>query len=198
MFTGLIEETATVQAVRSNGHGRTITIRTTKAFLRDAKIDDSIAVNGTCLTIVRKTALSFTVDAVEETLKKTTTGALRVGSKVNLEKALKFSDRMGGHLVLGHVDTTGTIESIGKKSPGWLLTIGFAPEYARYVVPVGSIAVDGISLTVAEKKEGSVVLAIIPHTMEKTSLGTKKRGERVNIEFDYLGKYIEQFLNEKR
>jgi riboflavin synthase len=198
MFTGLIEEIGSVQSVRSNGGGKSLTIRTKKSFLLDAKIDDSIAVNGTCLTIVRKTAVSFTVDAVEETLKKTTTGALRVGSLVNLERALKFSDRLGGHFVLGHVDTTGTIAGIAKKSPGWMFEIEFEAEFRKYVIPVGSIAVDGISLTVAEKKEGSVLLAIIPHTVEKTTLGSKKTGEKVNIEFDYFGKYIEQFINAKQ
>ncbi len=198
MFTGLIEEVGVVQNMRSTGQGETITIKTPKVFLAGAKIDDSIAVSGTCLTIVRKTTTSFTAEAVEETLKKTTLGFLRVGSKVNLERALKFSDRLGGHFVLGHVDTTGTITSISKKTLSWLFEVEFDPQFKKYIIPVGSIAVDGISLTVAEKKKGTILLSIIPHTMKKTTFGMKKVGDKVNLEFDYLGKYIEQFLEVKK
>ena len=193
MFTGLIEEMGVVQTVRSSGQGKSITIKSSKEFLKDTKVDDSISVSGTCLTVVRKTGTSFTAEAVEETLKKTSIGSLKTGSKVNLERALRFSDRLGGHFVLGHIDTTGTITSIAKKTLSWLFEVEYDGKFQKYVIPVGSIAIDGISLTVAEKKEGKVVLSIIPHTMEKTTFGIKKVGDKVNIEFDYFGKYIAQF-----
>ena len=195
MFTGLIEEIGVVHSIHATGQGKTLTLKASKVFLKDAKIDDSISVNGTCLTIIRKTATGFTVEAVEETLKKTTTGSLRNGSRVNLERAMRFSDRLGGHIVLGHIDTTGVIASIAKRTLSWMFEVEFDSSFQKYVIPVGSIAVDGISLTVAEKKPGRVIFSIIPHTMEKTTFGSKKTGDRVNIEFDYLGKYIEQFLD---
>ena len=194
MFTGIIEEVGTIQSIRNSGKGKVVTVRSTKKFLGDVRIDDSISVSGTCLTVIRRTPTVFTVEAVEETLKKTTTGSLRTGGKVNLEKAVKMSDRLGGHLVLGHVDTVGTIIAIVPQTLSWMFEVEFSPEYMKYVIPVGSISFDGISLTVAERKLSSVVVAIIPHTMEKTIFGMKKKGDRVNIEFDLVGKYIEQFL----
>lgn len=197
MFTGIVEETGTIQSVRNSGKGKVLTVRATKKFLSDIRIDDSISVSGTCLTVVRRTPLFFTVEAVEETLKKTTTGSLRAGNAVNLEKAMKMSDRLGGHLVLGHVDTTGTIIRITPQTLSWMFEVEFPPEHMKYVIPVGSIAIDGISLTVAERRSSSVVVAIIPHTMEKTIFGVKKKGDRVNLEFDLIGKYIEQFLRKE-
>jgi riboflavin synthase len=197
MFTGIVEEIGTLHSIRNSGKGRVLVVRVGKKFLNDVGIDDSISVSGTCLTVIRKTPTMFTAEAVEETLKKTTTGSLRIGSKVNLEKAMKMSDRLGGHLVLGHVDTVGTINAIVPQTLSWMFEVEFPPEYMKYVIPVGSISLDGISLTVAERKQSSVVVAIIPHTMEKTIFGIKKKGDKVNIEFDLIGKYIEQFLQKK-
>jgi riboflavin synthase len=194
MFTGIIEEIGTIQSARNSGKGKVLVIRTLKKFLDDVRIDDSISVSGTCLTVIRRTQYAFMVEAVEETLKKTTTGSLRIGNKVNLEKAMKMSDRLGGHLVLGHVDTVGKIINIDPQTLSWMFEVEFPPEHMKYVIPVGSIAFDGISLTVAERRKSSVVVAIIPHTMEKTIFGIKKKGDLVNIEFDLIGKYIEQFL----
>ncbi len=197
MFTGIVEEIGTIQSIRNSGKGKVLAVRAVKKFLNDVGIDDSISVSGTCLTVIRKTPTTFTSEAVEETLKKTTTGSLRVGSKVNLEKAMKMSDRLGGHLVLGHVDTVGTISKIVPQTLSWMFEVEFPPEYMKYVIPVGSISLDGISLTVAERRQSSVVVAIIPHTMEKTIFGIKKKGDSVNIEFDLIGKYIEHFLQKK-
>ncbi|MGD0337694.1 MAG: riboflavin synthase [Bacteroidota bacterium] len=194
MFTGIVEEIGLIQSARNSGKGKVLVVRAARKFLSDVRIDDSISVSGTCLTVIRKTSTTFVVEAVEETLKKTTTGSLRVGSKVNLEKAIKLSDRLGGHLVLGHVDTVGTIINITPQTLSWMFEVEFPLEYMKYVIPVGSIAFDGISLTVAERRASSVVVAIIPHTMEKTIFGIKKKGDHVNIEFDLIGKYIEQFL----
>jgi riboflavin synthase len=197
MFTGIVEEIGTIQSIRNSGKGKVLMVRVVKKFLNDVGIDDSMSVSGTCLTVIRKTPTTFTAEAVEETMKKTTTGSLRVGSKVNLEKAMKMSDRLGGHLVLGHVDTVGTISKIVPQTLSWMFEVEFPLEYMKYVIPVGSISLDGISLTVAERRQSSVVVAIIPHTMEKTIFGIKKKGDRVNIEFDLIGKYIEQFLRKK-
>jgi riboflavin synthase len=197
MFTGIVEEIGTMQGIRNSGKGKVLVVRALKKFLNDVGIDDSISVSGTCLTVIRKTPTTFTAEAVEETLKKTTTGSLRVGSKVNLEKAMKMSDRLGGHLVLGHVDTVGTISNIVPQTLSWMFEVEFPPEYMKYVIPVGSISLDGISLTVAERRQSSIVVAIIPHTMEKTIFGIKKKGDTVNIEFDLIGKYIEQFLKKE-
>ncbi len=198
MFTGIVEEIGLIQSARNSGKGKVLVVRAARKFLSDVCVDDSISVSGTCLTVIRKiSTTTFMVEAVEETLKKTTTGSLRVGSKVNLEKAIKLSDRLGGHLVLGHVDTVGTIINITPQTLSWMFEVKFPPKHMKYVIPVGSIAFDGISLTVAERRASSVVVAIIPHTMEKTIFGIKNKGDRVNIEFDLIGKYIEQFLRKE-
>ncbi len=197
MFTGIVEEIGTIQSVRNSGKGKVLVVRAIKKYLSDVKVDDSISMSGTCLTVIQKTPTTFMVEAVEETLKKTTTGLLHAGSKVNLEKAVKLSDRLGGHLVLGHVDTVGIIINIAPQTLSWMFEVEFPPEQMKYVIPVGSIAIDGISLTIAERRRSSVIVAIIPHTMEKTIFGMKKKGDRVNIEFDLIGKYIEQFLRKE-
>ncbi len=194
MFTGIVEEIGIVQAVRSSGQGRVLTVRTGRNFMSDVHVDDSISVNGACLTVVRRTATSFTADAVEETLKKTTTGGLRTGRKVNLEKAMRMSDRLGGHLVLGHVDAVGTVVGIVPRKLEHMFTVEIPAEFMKYVIPVGSVALDGVSLTVAERRPSTIAVAIIPHTMKNKILGLIKKGDTVNIEFDLIGKYVEQFL----
>lgn len=197
MFTGLVEEVGTVRRiVRTRGsviffiEGR----RTGKSL----KSNDSIAVDGTCLTVIRRKKSVFEVQAVEETLKKTTLGRLSVSSRVNLERPLTANGRMGGHFVLGHVDGIGTIERIDRRKSSWMFWIRVAHKHRRFLIPVGSVAVNGVSLTVASLKAGSFGVSIIPHTWKVTTFGKLQAGDRVNIEFDMLGKYVDQLLRGRR
>lgn len=194
MFTGLIEEIGIIQSVQPIGNGKRFEI-SAKSILDDAKVDDSIAVNGCCLTAVKVTADGFSAEAVEESLKKTTLGNLKTGSKVNLERAMRLTDRLGGHFVLGHVDGVGTIQSIQQRSASWWVGVKLPESLMKYCIPVGSIAVDGISLTIAEIKNDMIYLSIIPHTWTHTILYLKKTGDAVNIETDMIGKYIEKFFH---
>ncbi|MCC6549891.1 MAG: riboflavin synthase [Ignavibacteriaceae bacterium] len=189
MFTGLIEETGVISRIQNAGLGRKITINSS-VVTADMKTGDSINVSGACQTVVSFSEKEFTVEAVEETLKKTTFGLFKQGDRVNLERSLLPTTRLGGHFVSGHVDTRGEIASIQKLSNSWLITVRYPVEFAKYIVPVGSIAIDGISLTVAEKGEEWFRVAIIPHTWQATTIGERKSGEAVNLEFDLLGKYI--------
>lgn len=193
MFTGLIEEIGIIKSVQPVGDGKRFEIAA-KKILDDVKVDDSIAVSGCCLTAVKVTAGSFTAEAVEESLKKTTLGNLEPGSKVNLERAMRLSDRLGGHLVLGHVDGVGTIKSIQQRSASHWIGVKIPPQLMKYCIPVGSVAVDGISLTIAEIKNDIIYLSIIPHTWDHTILSLKKSGGEVNIETDMIGKYVEKFF----
>jgi riboflavin synthase len=195
MFTGLIEDIGRITAIKKIGDGVRFTI--THNSLDDIRIDDSIAVNGCCLTAVAVQSNSFEVEAVEETLKKTTLGEFAVGSEVNLERAMRLSDRLGGHLVLGHVDGVGQILSIEERSTSWWITVEIHAELEKYLIHVGSIAIDGISLTVAELEENKVSVSIIPHTWQVTTLGQRRAGDRVNIEADLIGKYVEKLLTRK-
>lgn len=193
MFTGLIEETGRVTAVQTIGNGLRFTIAA-EYVMDDLNIDASIAVNGVCQTVVSHNSNTFDVVAVEETLKKTTLGNFRTGKTVNLERAMKLSDRLGGHLVQGHVDTRGTLIRLEAQSTSHLLTIRFPVEYNRYLIPVGSICMDGISLTCARVEHDTFTVAIIPHTWSKTTVHELRVGSEVNLEFDLLGKYIEKML----
>lgn len=191
MFTGIIQEIGTLSAVKKVGGGIHIGVRAPESA-RELKVDDSVSVNGVCQTVIQKRGSVFTVEAVEETLSKTTLGLLAVSSRVNLELPVRLNDRLGGHLVQGHVDCVGTIGEVAKKASSWLITVHFPEEFNRYVIPVGSIAIDGISLTVAATTPGTLTVSIIPHTLEKTTLGSAERGRKVNLEFDLMGKYIEK------
>ena len=192
MFTGLIEDIGKITALEKMGDGIRFTIESDK--LNDIQIDDSIAVNGCCLTAVAVRANSFQVEAVEETLKKTTLGGFNVGTQVNLEQAMRLSDRLGGHLVLGHVDGIGHIVSIEERSTSWWVTAEIPSELEKYLIHVGSITIDGISLTVAELANNKVSVSIIPHTWQVTTLGQRRVGDTVNIEADLIGKYVEKLL----
>lgn len=192
MFTGIIEEIGTITAIRPLHGGREIDIQCT--FTEGIDIDDSIAVQGVCQTVIRKSGNVFTVQAVEETLRKTTFGSLKAGEQVNLERCLTLNQRIDGHIVQGHVDVTGTINAIEREGANWLITIGFPDEWKPYIVGRGSIAVDGISLTVARDLSHAFMLAIIPYTWEQTTLHRRKTGDPVNLEFDILGKYVVKFL----
>lgn len=196
MFTGLIEEIGTIRGISPIGNGRKITVEC-KKVLEGSKIDDSIAINGACQTVVSLDSNSFTVVAVEETIKKSTLGSLKIGAKVNLERAMRLSDRLGGHLVQGHVDTVGKVSSIEKQTASTLYRVSYEPEFSKYLVHAGSITVNGISLTTASVDSKSFMLSIIPHTFENTTLKFVKIGDNVNLEFDILGKYVDKILSSK-
>ncbi len=197
MFTGLIQDIGTIINVVPSGGGRHLSVRSA-ALARQLAISDSVAINGVCQTVVKSHGDLFEVIAVEETLKKTTFGDLHVSQRVNLELPLRLNDRLGGHLLQGHVDLATTICSIRKLETGILFGVEIPPAYIHYIVPTGSIAIDGVSLTVAELLESSIRVAIIPHTMEKTIFQYYKSGDRVNIEFDVIGKYVERLLGKGR
>jgi riboflavin synthase len=193
MFTGLVEEIGQIAGVEAVGTSRRLTIRANK-ILEDAKIDDSICVSGVCLTVVARAENSFQVQTVDETLRKTTLGSLRQGSRVNLERALRPTDRLGGHFVQGHVDGVGRIADFIPQAAGKLLVVELSQELLRHVIPHGSIALDGVSLTVARLEEPKVTIALIPHTLSQTTLGERRTGDELNVEPDLLGKYVERLL----
>ncbi len=192
MFTGIIEEIGTITSIRKKGDGIVLSVKAPKSS-KELKIDSSIAISGVCETVVAKKGNVVDVVAVEETLKKTTLGNLKKNSKVNLELPIRFNARLGGHLVLGHVDSFGSVTAIEQRSTSWMFSIKIPKQFLKYVVPVGSIAVDGVSLTIAELEKDIVRISIIPHTMEHTIFGSYQPGTEVNLEFDIVGKYIERF-----
>lgn len=193
MFTGIVEEVGTLlDAVDSSG-SRIFRISSTKC-LRELHVGDSISVDGVCLTVIEHDSSSFQVEAVEETLKKTSLGRWRAGNRVNLELPLRFNDRLGGHLVLGHVDTVGRVERVETRDDSWMFYISFPDKFTKYVIPVGSIAVNGVSLTVAERQSDMVGVSIIPHTWANTTFQYLSMNDAVNIEFDLLGKYAVSLL----
>jgi riboflavin synthase len=196
MFTGIIEELGTVAGMDSKPTGARLRVRC-KTVLDDAREGSSIAVNGVCLTAVDLEADSFAADLAPETLRRTNLGALRSGSLVNLERPLLAAGRLSGHVVQGHVDGTGEflgLEPLGEDN--WWLRIRIPPELDRYVVYKGSLAIDGISLTVAAIEDRVVSVTIIPHTWELTTLRGYKSGDLVNLECDILAKYVEKMMGE--
>jgi riboflavin synthase len=195
MFTGIIEELGHVRAVVPRAGGARIAIEATKV-LDDAEIGASISVNGCCLTVVARGENYWEADVVVETLQRTNLGALAPGDPVNLERPVRLSDRLGGHVVQGHVDAVATIATREQQSDGSVLVRFLAPaDLLRYVVHKGSITVDGISLTVAALHDDGFSVAVIPHTLEVTTLGTKGAGGTVNLEADVLAKYVERLLD---
>jgi riboflavin synthase len=197
VFTGIITEIGTVERTERMGGGVRLAIRA-PGSAAELHVNDSVAVNGACQTVVTMDRSLFRVETVEETLLKTTLGELTNGSRVNLELPVRLSDRLGGHLVAGHVDSVGVVEEIVSQASSQLVHISYPREFSRYLIPVGSIAVDGISLTVARLEGNVFVVSIIPHTLEHTTLGSARRGTRVNLEFDMVGKYIERLVTEGR
>jgi riboflavin synthase len=194
MFTGIVEELGRVKAVIPDDGGARIEIEATKV-LDDARIGDSIAVNGCCLTVVERADNWWAADAVTETLERTTLGALHAGDPINLERPVRLQDRLGGHIVQGHVDGVGCVaEQVALPDGSSRITIEAPPEVLRYVVEKGSIAVDGISLTVASLAPTRFDIAVIPHTLAVTTLGARRLGARVNIEVDVLAKYVERLF----
>jgi len=196
MFTGLVEEKGILTDKLPTGDGFQFTIKASK-IMDDLQIGSSIAVNGCCLTVVKKTNDSFSVDTIEETLKKTNLGVLKQGDKVNLERPLRADARLGGHFVLGHIDTIGRVEDVKELSNSHWMTISFKEEFKHYLIYVGSIAIDGVSMTVAELKANTFSVGIIPHTWKETIFADKKIGDTVNLEFDVLGKYVERIMEGK-
>lgn len=194
MFTGIVEEMGAVRAVTPHATGVRFGFDA-RTVLEDAQIGGSIAVNGCCLTVVVLGEGCWEADAVEETLRRTALGELQTGSRVNLERPVRLMDRLGGHLVQGHVDAVGTVERLEREADDSLrIAIAVAPEVLRYVVEKGSISVDGVSLTVAAVGRAHFSVALIPHTQSVTTLGTKLVGNRVNLETDVLAKYVERLM----
>ncbi len=193
MFTGLIQEIGEVRALDRRGDAATLTIGSTMAR-RDLVLGESIAVNGACLTVVRWDSSAFTVDVSPETLDCTTLGSLRPGTRVNLERALKLSDRLGGHLVTGHIDSIGTVQQRFQQHNAVCFEFSACPQTMRYLVAKGSVAIDGISLTVNRVDAASFAVTVIPHSLEQTCLKERHKGDQVNIETDLIGRYVERLL----
>lgn len=193
MFTGIIEGLGTIAAIRPAGQGRRFSI-TSDFDLTGSRIGDSIAVNGACLTAVKLEGRRFSVDVSPETLDRSVLGKIKVGERVNLERALRLSDRVDGHLVSGHVDGIGTLNERKTLANAILITFKVPAALARYMIEKGSVAVDGTSLTINRCDNTSFDVSIIPHTAALTTIGLKKVGDAVNIETDMIGKYVERFV----
>ena len=193
MFTGLVEATAQVRRVEPDGDGVRLEVETPLAA--ELSHGDSIAVNGVCLTAVEPDGRRFRADVMSETLRRSSLGPLGEGDSVNVELALRASDRLGGHMVQGHVDGTGTVESVTEEGFARVVRIACDPALLRYVVEKGSIAVDGVSLTVASVDESGFAVSLIPETLERTTLGDAAPGRLVNLEVDVLAKYVEKLVN---
>lgn len=193
MFTGIIEEVGTVQAVQHSGNSSFIKIQAQKV-LEDVHLGDSIAVNGVCLTVTESDRNTFRADVMNETLERSSLGSLKKGSPVNLERAMSANGRFGGHIVSGHIDGTGIVSAIKNDGIAVWYTINTTPEIMRYIIEKGSVAIDGISLTVARVTDSSFSVSIIPHTAEQTILSYKKTGDIVNLENDIVGKYVEKLI----
>jgi riboflavin synthase len=196
MFTGIVEEMGVVKGLEKSLAGTRLTLLA-QTVMDDLTQGASVSVNGACLTVVAKEAREFAVDLSPETLSVTTLGKLTAGTPVNLERAMKVSDRLGGHLVAGHVDGVGTIRSRRQESNAIVLTIEAPDEILRYCVPKGSVTIDGISMTVNEVAARTFSVAVIPHTAKVTTLGLMKEGDQVNLESDLIGKYVERLLQER-
>ena len=193
MFTGIIEGLGTIAAIAASGQGSRMTIAA-DFDLDGTRIGDSIAVNGACLTAVTLSDRRFSVDVSPETLKRSVLGKIKIGERVNLERALRLSDRLDGHLVSGHVDGTGVLRERKTLANAIVITYTVPPNLGRYMIEKGSVAVDGTSLTINRVDASSFDVSIIPHTAGLTTIGLKKVGDAVNIETDVIGKYVERFM----
>lgn len=194
MFTGIVEALGTVVSVEKRGRDRRIVIEAPARFLKSAKLGDSIACGGVCLTVAGKRANRFTADVSVETLEATTAGAWRKGSRINLEPALTLAKPLGGHLVSGHVDGTGRLAGREVEARSVRMTFALPKSLIRYVARKGSICVDGVSLTVNEAGEGGFGVNIVPHTLRHTTLGGLAPGDPVNLEVDLIARYLERLL----
>lgn len=197
MFSGIVEEAAKVTAIEKDQENLHITLRC--SFVNELKIDQSVSHNGVCLTVVKKTADTYTVTAIQETLLKSNLGLLRVGSEVNLERSMKMDGRLDGHIVQGHVDQTAICTAVSEAEGSWYYTFGYEPAQDDYMtVEKGSVCVNGVSLTVVNSKDKSFQVAIIPYTYEHTNFHEFKVGTTVNLEFDIIGKYIARIVRGMR
>lgn len=193
MFTGIIEGKGKILRVEYRGEAKRLAIEL-PPHLTEAQLGDSISINGVCLTIVEKGGQISKFDLSEETIKRSVLGDLKEGDPVNLERALRLNDRLGGHFVTGHIDGIGVITEKKREREFVNLRVRVPDNVSKYVVPKGSIAIDGISLTVNECRGNEILLTLIPYTLEKTTLMDKRNGDRVNLEADILGKYVEKLL----
>ncbi len=191
MFTGIIEEIGRIKRIQMGGKSCVLTVEA-KTVLSDVHIGDSIAVNGTCLTVCSFDGSSFSADVMPETMRRTNLGSLQSGSLVNLERAMAANGRFGGHIVSGHIDGTGRLVSLRRDDNAVWVTIAASAEILRYIVEKGSIAIDGISLTVARVTANDFAVSVIPHTGAETTLLQKKAGDVLNLECDIVGKYVEK------
>ena len=196
MFTGIIEEIGKIKSVKSGSNSVSLSIEASK-ILSDVKLGDSIAVNGVCLTVTSFTSRSFTADVMPESMKRTNLGSLNIGTKVNMERALRVGDRLGGHMVSGHIDGLGEITETKKDDNAIWVTISTSSKILKYIIEKGSIAIDGISLTVAYVDNKCFKVSIIPHTQDETTLCSLTIGTKVNLENDLTAKYIEKFIYHK-
>ena len=197
MFTGIIEETGKIRTITKGAGSVRLTVVAGKV-LEDLKIGDSINTNGICLTVVSFDKDSFTTDVMQETMRRTNLGHLNNGHNVNLERALRLNDRLGGHILSGHIDGTGTIKRIWKEDNAIWLTVYADGSLMKYIVEKGSVALDGISLTVARVDDSSFDVSVIPHTHVVTTIFQKKAGDTLNIECDLIAKYIEKISSPGR
>ena len=194
MFTGIVEGVGEIRNIVRAGPGAICTVRV-PSFISDCRPGDSLSVDGVCLTVTSMKGDLFALDVSGETLARSTLGSLKQGSMVNLERALRLSDRLGGHLVSGHVDGTGSIDKIAKLQGSWVIGITIDKDLSRYLIEKGSVAVDGMSLTVNRCSGRSFEITVVPHTALVTTISKKRHGDRVNIEVDMSSKYIEKFLS---
>lgn len=195
MFTGIVSALGTVTNIENGANSSKLTIES-KGFFVDIKLGDSILVNGCCLTAVSNTADQFTVDVMKQTLSVTNIGKLKVGDQVNLEKAMLISDRLGGHIVQGHIDALATLVEINDGSDWYEIIFEVPQNYLKYIQAQGSITLNGVSLTVAKLDDGKAQLSVwlIPETLKRTNLGNLKIGDQVNLEVDVLAKYVERIM----
>jgi riboflavin synthase len=196
MFTGIVEELGSVEAVERQGDAVRLTVRA-DTVLEDVHLGDSIAVNGCCLTVAATDGRTWTADVMQETLDKTSLGALEHGSRVNLERAVTPSTRLGGHIVQGHVDGTASVRRRTPSEHWELVELDLPRDLSRYLVPKGSITVDGISLTVVEVGEDWFSVSLIPETLARTTLGSRQPGDVVNLEVDVVAKYVEKMVSNR-
>ena len=194
MFTGIIEGLGTIAGIRSSGQGKRLTVEADFS-LDQTKIGDSISVSGACLTAVKIDGKRFEVDVSPETLQITTFGQAKVGERLNIERALRLSDRIDGHLVSGHIDGVGIVKKRESLSNAIIVTIGVDESLTQYMIAKGSVAMDGISLTINARESDNFSVSVIPHTAQLTTIGFKNKGDRVNIETDMIGKYVERFIS---
>ena len=194
MFTGIIEEIGKIEYIKRGTKSATISIHA-ESILDDVKVGDSVAVNGVCLTATTVNKTSFTADVMAETMRRSSLSSLTAGSLVNLERAMPMNGRFGGHIVSGHIDGTGVIDSFKREENAIWVTVNAEPKLLKYIVEKGSIAIDGVSLTVAYVDDRCFKVSLIPHTSDMTILTKKKVGDKVNLENDIVGKYVEKLMS---